>query len=135
MEVLGIFPKRYVGLEAVDPLYRIAAKKKAENIFILHGDFLADPNLLDQQADVILFSGSLNTLGSEDFYCTLSAAWDFSPRTLAFNFLSSPKLAAANYLTWQPLADVLRYVQTFGGQITVIDDYLDGDTAIAVRRM
>jgi hypothetical protein len=135
MRAAGMFPKRYIGLEAVEPLYRAATKKRDEKTFILQGDFLADPGLLDQSADVILFCGSLNTLSSEDFYRTLSSAWDCLPKTLAFNFLSSPKLAAANYLTWQPPADVLRFVKTFGGQITVVDDYLDGDTAIAVRRM
>ena len=45
-------------------------------------------------ADVIAFSGSLNTMDDETFYATLRRAYDATAATLVFNFLASPFLAA-----------------------------------------
>jgi len=62
-------------------------------------------------ADVIVFSGSLNTLPEESFYQTLRLAWDATASGLVFNFLDSPTLAAARYLHWRRPGDVLAFAR------------------------
>jgi hypothetical protein len=130
----GITPSKYIGIEAVETFRRAAWRKKHHNATILQGDFVADPRLLDQDADVIIFCGSLNTLGISDFYRTLTTAWKSAKRTLAFNFLSSPELAKAKYLTWHRVEDVVAHLRVFGGDIKQAEDYLEGDCAISLTK-
>src|SRR5262249_20899589 len=68
----GIFPRSYIGLEAVEPLAAAAEAKHLSDCRIVRGDFVRDPRLLDIGADVLLFSGSLNTLDEPTFYSTLT---------------------------------------------------------------
>jgi len=130
----GIKPNKYIGIEAVEMFRRAAWRKKLRNATILQGDFVTDARLLDQDADVIIFCGSLNTLSADDFYRTLTSAQKFARQTLAFNFLSSPELAKAKYLTWHRMEDVIAYLRVFGGEIKVAEDYLDGDCAISLTK-
>lgn len=132
MRAAGIVPRRYIGVEAVHEFYRVARSKKSEEIYILAGDFVEEPSLLDQAADVIVFCGSLNTMTSEQFRKTLAIAWDFTVESLVFNFLCSPKLAKAKYLNWQPLEDVLAFARTLEQSARLIDGYVDGDATIAI---
>src|SRR5436190_1979033 len=64
----GIGAAEYVGIEAVDELVAAAMKKSLSKAEIVHGDFVSHPERLKIGADVVVFSGSLNTLERERFY-------------------------------------------------------------------
>lgn len=135
----GIVPASYVGLEAVDTLAAAAGRaallaRRAGCRATIHlGDFLADPSRLHTGASVILFSGSLNTLRAADFYRTLELACRATRSHVAFNFLDSPRLAGAPWLTWHDPARVLGFCRQLATDVTCLDDYLPGDSTIAMR--
>ncbi len=90
--------------------------------------------LLEQNADVIIFSGSLNTLCTDDFYQTLRLAWGQVRSELAFNFLCSPRLASGKHLTWHGISEVQAFAYRLGGDVAVNDGYRKGDCTIVVRK-
>jgi len=63
----------YIGVEAVDALATEAEARNYPNCKIVRGDFVREPARLFVGADVIVFSGSLNTIDSTGFYETLVA--------------------------------------------------------------
>src|ERR1700722_2673214 len=73
-----IRPAKYIGIEAVEPLAEAARSKNLDGATIVPGDFIHDPTVLDQHADVIIFCGSLNTMPADDFYSTLRLAWQYT---------------------------------------------------------
>src|SRR5690606_11685869 len=113
---LGVFlaerkasPRKYIGLEGVSDLARAAREHAPEGSHIGEGDFVADADALarvaqvagerDGRADVIVFSGSLNTLRTDGALRVLERAWPRCRRALAFNFLSdrcAPELRGGN---------------------------------------
>lgn len=94
-------PRLYIGIEGVDALTS-AARAYLHGCrvpsLILGGDFVHDEGLLsraaidagepDGRADVVVFSGSLNTLRTEAAIGVLERAWPVARHALAFNFLS-----------------------------------------------
>ena len=66
-------------------------------------------------ADVVIFSGSLNLLSSRQFYRSIRDGWAATRGWLAFNFLCSPELADAPWLTWHRPASVLAFAAAPGG--------------------
>jgi hypothetical protein len=130
-----IRPRRYIGIEAVEPLAQAAEQKNLPNAEIQRGDFLANPDILNQHADVIIFSGSLNTLTPEDFYSSLRIGWQFTRSELAFNFLCTPRLAAADHLSWYPIGDLKRFAENLTPDVAVDDSYRDGDCTIVMRKL
>lgn len=130
----GIFPAHYVGLEAVAELARIARARMLPGAQIIEGDFVADPARMLVGADVVVFCGSLNTLPEAVFYQSLRHAWDATADTLAFNFLSSPRLAGQPWLTWHEPARVLAFCRQLSPDARLLDDYLDGDATIVLHR-
>ena len=130
----GITPEHYTGLEGVKVLADAAAKRKRRDSLIVHGDFIAEPHRLFTAADVVLFSGSLNTLEPAVFYRVLQAACEAAVEEVVFNFLCSPILAGAKYLHWHHTQTVRRFLEKFGGDVKVIDDYIDGDCTMCVPR-
>ena len=131
----GNTPEHYVGLEAVAALADEAEKKRFERCMIVRGDFVAEPARLFVAADVIAFSGSSNTLEDAAFYQTLRHAHEATASAVVFNFLSSPLLAGTNYLHWRRPSKVLQFVRELGGHVNQIDDYIDGDCTICIRKM
>lgn len=105
-----LLPRAYVGVEALPELCDLArarlARRRLANATILQADFVAQPDLFQQLTEghgveVILFSGSLNTLSQETALQVLTHAWSALANrrdgALAFNFLSSrwPEPASA----------------------------------------
>ncbi len=130
-------PADYVGIEAVETLYRKAveqAEKSASRISarILRADFVKEPARLFAGAEVVIFSGSLNTLDREIFYQTLSRAYDAAGEAMIFNFLSSPMLAGQSFLKWHVPEDVLSFAHTLSKNVRAKSDYLPGDCTICV---
>jgi SAM-dependent methyltransferase len=130
----GICPARYIGIEAVEALAEAAESKALPNATIIRGDFIDDPTLLDQQADVIIFCGSLNTLSVDDFYSSLRVAWEYTRSELSFNFLCSPRLASGKHLTWHGISDVRRFAYERTHDVAMDDAYREGDCTMVMRK-
>lgn len=127
-----VHPADYVGLEAVEPLAAVAEARAYPNSRIIRGDFVRDPMRLFVGADVVIFSGSLNTMGPATFYATLRRAYDAAAEAVVFNFLSSPALAGKDYLVWHPPEQVQSFAARLAGEVRRIEDYLHGDCTLAM---
>jgi hypothetical protein len=125
-------PRSYIGLEAVEVLATAARKKLPPHCQILHGDFVENPTLLETGADVLLYSGSLNTMDSKTFYQCLESGFAAAKRAMVFNFLCSPLLAGAGHLTWHPVEAVMEFSRGLSGQIKLSSNYMRGDATIAL---
>jgi hypothetical protein len=144
----GVRPGDYVGIEAVDALATAAERKRRPAVLtvgqavpaepgvrIVRGDFVRQPVKLFVGAEVVVFSGSLNTADDPAFYATLRRAFDATAWALVFNFLSSTELAGAAHLYWRSRGDVERFASTLGAkEVRVLDDYLNGDCTVAVLK-
>lgn len=124
---LGIRPAFYVGIEGVEALAAAAQARRFPAAKIIRADFVRDPGRLFVGADIVIFSGSLNTLDDDEFRRTVRRAYDAAASALVFNFLCSPNLAGRDYLYWRSKHDVLGFAREFCGNIRMKDDYLDGD--------
>lgn len=131
----GIEPDHYTGLEAMDTLVNTAREKQRPNSLIVQADFVAEPARLFTGADIIVFSGSLNMLESHVFYATVRTAHAAAVKEVAFNFLSSPYLAGADYLHWHRPLVVRKFAEELGGDVEISDDYLEGDYTVRIRKI
>lgn len=122
-----IEPGEYIAVEAVADLADALEHRHAGRCTVVRADFVRDPARLFVGADVIVFSGSLNTLAPPAFYQTLRHAYDAAGDCLIFNFLADPSIAAARYLHWYGARDVEAFVQRLSRNVRRLDDYLDGD--------
>jgi hypothetical protein len=128
----SIHPADYVGLEAVDALADQAESRSYPQARIVRGDFVREPAKLFVGADVIVFSGSLNTLPPDAFYRTLRRAFEATAEAVVFNFLCSTALAGQDYLVWHRTEQVLAFIDTLGRETEMLCDYLPGDCTIAL---
>jgi hypothetical protein len=126
------FPRQYIGLEAVNELATAAEQKHLPNCRIIRGDFVSRPALLQADADVLLISGSLNTMDAECFYFCLQDVIAAARSAVVFNFLSSPLLAEAPHLTWHRAEEVLEFCRGHAARVELRTDYMPGDATIAV---
>ena len=132
----GITPADYVGIEAVEDLAAAAEAKRRrfKDVRIFRADFVREPLRLFVAADVVVFSGSLNTLEDGDFYTALRRAFDASAEALVFNFLANAYLAGAPYLRWRRPSDVVDFASKMSHAVHTLDDYLHGDFTVAVHK-
>lgn len=128
----GSQPSEYIGIEAVEVLAAVARQRPGAKI--IDGDFVADTRLMEVAADVIIFSGSLNTLDQFAFYQSLSHAILVARQAVVFNFLCSPALAAAGHLHWYQPDDVLRFARNKCSRVGWLNNYLDGDMTIYMEK-
>jgi len=129
-----IKPAHYVGLEGVAKLADAAETKRHADAMIVRADFVREPLRLFVAADVVYFSGSLNTLDPATFYATLRKAYDAAAEQLVFNFLCSPELAGVSYLHWHQPNEVWSFCKTLTDDVRRLDDYLRGDTTFALTK-
>ena len=129
-----IRPADYIGLEAVEALAAAAEARGHPNCRILRGDFVREPARLFVGADVIAFSGSLNTMDECAFYQTLARAFDAAAEAVVFNFLSSPALAGKEYLVWHRPDKVEAFARRLAAEVRTADDYIYGDCTIAMLK-
>jgi SAM-dependent methyltransferase len=127
-------PKQYVAIEAMPELIAVAQHKNHERATILCRDFVKDPACMDIAPDVIVFSGSLNTLAPGVFYSTLRHAFAATTHAVVFKFLCSRQLAGMPFLYWHEPAEALAFARSLTDDIALLDDYLDGDCTIALRK-
>ncbi len=132
----NIWPAEYVGIEGV-PGLAAAAREKAkvwDRSRIIEADFVADPRRLFDGAEVIVFSGSLNTLDSGSFEDVLRKAFDAANRCVVFNFLCSPGLAAADYLIWHRVGEVMELARSLSERVRKVEDYIEGDCTVVMGK-
>jgi hypothetical protein len=135
----GAAPVRYVGLEGVGELAEAARRRRKHpataQYSIVHADFVAEPwRVREAEADIVYCSGALNTIEETDFYSAIRNGFDAARRSLVFNFLSSPLLAGETYLRWHYRRDVLSFARSLSRAVELIEDYLEGDCTIAIRK-
>jgi SAM-dependent methyltransferase len=130
----GIEPADYVGIEAIGELAEAARQKKHPRSVIVEADFLREPARLLAGAEVVVFCGSVNTFEPGDFYRTLRRAYDAATEAVVFNFLSSPRLAAAEWLRWHRPDDVVAFGRRLADDVVILADYTEGDCTIALRK-
>ncbi|HEV2292390.1 MAG TPA: hypothetical protein VGR35_00955 [Tepidisphaeraceae bacterium] len=130
----SISPAHYVGLEGVAALAEAAEAKHHPDALIVRADFVREPLRLFVGADIVYFSGSLNTLDAASFYATIGRAYDAAAETLVFNFLASPDLAGVSYLHWHEPAEVWAFAKGLTDDVRRLDDYLAGDTTLALTK-
>jgi len=130
----GIVPAHYTGLEMVPASVRAARRRKYARCTIVAADFVRQPEKLRVGADVVIFSGSLNTLSRPQFYRNLRAAWEAAGEWLVFNFLSSRAWTGADWLSWHRRSSVLAFCRSLGGEPRFDESYLEGDCTVAVRK-
>ena len=130
-----VFPREYVGIEAVEDLAGAAERKGYLNATIVRGDFVRQPTLMrEAAADLVLISGSLNTMDDGPFYRSIATAFDAAGHALAFNFLCSTELSAAAHLAWRRTVDVRAFAATLSKDVTLWEDYLKGDATVVLRK-
>ena len=126
-------PADYIGLEADRSGWRMKRKRRSfRTPEIIRGDFVLEPAKLFVGADVIVFSGSLNTMDDAAFYATLDRAIDATAHAVVFNFLNSTALAGKDYLHWRRTEHVISHVRSRCGDIHTFNYYLPGDCTIAL---
>jgi hypothetical protein len=130
----NVRPAHYVGLEGVTALADAAEAKRHTEAMIVRADFVREPLRLFVAADVVYFSGSLNTLDPSTFYGTIRKAYDAAAEALVFNFLCSPELAGVSYLHWHQPSEVWAFCKTLTPNVRRLDDYLRGDTTFALTK-
>jgi SAM-dependent methyltransferase len=132
----GVRPADYVGIEAVDELAAAAEAKRhrMKGVRILRADFVREPLRLFVAADVVVFSGSLNTVEDGAFYTTVRRAFEACAETLVFNFLCNSYLAGADYLRWRRPVEVIEFASRLSPDVRTLDDYLHGDFTVAVHK-
>ncbi len=130
----NVKPAHYVGLEGVAALADAADAKRHPNAMIVRADFVREPLRLFVGADVVYFSGSLNTLDPVSFYATIRKAYDAAAETLVFNFLASPDLAGVSYLHWHQPNEVWGFCKSLTDDVRRLDDYLRGDMTFALTK-
>jgi SAM-dependent methyltransferase len=130
----GTVPASYVGLEGIPESVRAARRRRYPRCEIVRADFVLQPEALRAGADVIVFSGSLNTLARPQFYETLRAAWDAAGEWLVFNFLCSRLWCGESWLSWHRVSAVMEFCRDLGGEPRSDTSYLDGDCTVSVRR-
>jgi SAM-dependent methyltransferase len=130
----GIVPAHYTGMDMVPESLRAARRKKYPRCEIVAADFVREPERLQVGADVVIFSGTLNTLSRPRFYRALRAAWAATGQWLVFNFLSTRNWCGEDWLTWHRRRTVLAFCRSLGGEPRFDESYLEGDCTIAVRK-
>ncbi|MDB5332641.1 MAG: hypothetical protein JWP03_3792 [Phycisphaerales bacterium] len=129
----GVTPADYIGIEAVGDLANVAEAQHPDAT-ILRADFVREPARLFVGADVVVFSGSLNTIEGPAFFETIRRAYDAAGEALVFNFLSSSFLAGQEYLFWHSPQDIERFARGFCADVRLREDYLAGDcTACLIK--
>ena len=132
----GVVPADYTGIEAVPELAAAAERKGGGRVpaRVIRADFVREPLRLFVGADLVVFSGSLNTAEDHPFYTTIRRAFEAAAERLVFNFLCSTYLTGADYLRWRRPDDVMRFCKTLTDDVRTLDDYLPGDFTVALTK-
>lgn len=80
---------RYIGVDGLEEVIAYARERNLPDAEFHAGDFVDDPSLLRVgEPEVVVISGSLNTMNNRTVRRALEASWDAAGEMLLFNFLS-----------------------------------------------
>ena len=137
----GVAYGSYVGVDGVSDVVEAAQQRGLPNARFVAGDFVADPTHLGQgQPDVIVMSGTLNTMDPPTAVDLLDAAWRRTGTALVFNFLSDqagadapPQVAPARRL---PTLELLEWALMRTHDVVLRHDYFahGHDATILLRK-
>lgn len=133
----GVHPARYIGLEGVAQVASAACECAIPGAEFVEADFVADHGVFARhKPDVVVFSGSLNTLEQAEALAVLGRAWAAVQKApclaqgqsaaLVFNFLSD---RCAEYLRRQDPSPARRF-----GTNAMLAWALDHSTAVRFRQ-
>jgi len=130
----GIDLAGYVGIDALPEMIRHAEARGLPGTEWRTGDPLADPGLLDVDADMAYFSGTLNTLDDEAARRLVLAAWRRTSLGVCFNFLGDrphPRWAGRRLDPARrfDVADWVAWALGLTSRVAFRQDYLDGHDA------
>jgi len=124
----------FTGIDLSPDLIRIA-QEIHPNSTLLCGE-LDDFDFKPQSFDWVVLSGALNEqLHDNGAYArrTIARMFELCRNGLAFNLLDARSLSAHDLQTHQP-QDMLDYCQGLCANVRLIDDYLDNDFTIYMRK-
>jgi hypothetical protein len=79
----------FVGIDGMANVIDFANNRRIPQCRFEHGDFVTNPDLLGEgDPQVILISGTLNTMTDAQIQVVLEGAWSHTSEVLLFNFLS-----------------------------------------------
>ena len=125
-------PRSYIGVEAVETLAFAASRKQLPGCNIILGDFVRDPSLLEANADVLFYSGSLNTMDTPAFFKCIQEGFAAAEKAIVFNFLCSPFLAGSSHLHWHSAGEVAQFAHQFSDRVKLFDQYMRGDATVVI---
>jgi len=140
----------YLGVDAIPELLDAAKNRALPRASFRLCDFVSDPTAMQScqpsagattpESEVIVFSGSLNTLPRERSMAVLERAWECCTHALVFNFLSTldgvePCQDEFRAHRMSPVS-VLEWALTRTREVSLRHDYLDGrDGTICMRKV
>jgi SAM-dependent methyltransferase len=132
---------RYTGVDVLEEMLDLARRTHPKERFVL-ADLFADPSpeaLAGETFDVVFCSGALNLNldnNLEFIGRALPRLWGYAREHLIVNFLHVRLITRdPRYFHYDP-ADVLAAAENLNGRETtkILDDYLDNDFTLHVRR-
>lgn len=79
----------YVGIDAIESVVDFAKARGLAGARFVHGDLVREPELLAaSQPQIVVLSGTLNTMDDQIIMSLLESAWSAAGEALIFNFLS-----------------------------------------------
>jgi len=132
----------YVGVDGLDEVVRFANQRGLERARFVAGDLVNEASLLAiEDPQIVLISGTLNTMDYDMAVGVLQAAWDASGEALIFNFLSDaagPLAVPQKYPAKRlPMLRLLDWAaKQAGGNVQLRQDYFPHghDATILMRR-
>ncbi|MBL8763349.1 MAG: hypothetical protein JNM07_03670 [Phycisphaerae bacterium] len=139
----GVAYGHYTGVDALGALVAAAAERNLPRTSFLRGDFLVDPGLYGRlcppaKAEIVVFSGSLNTLAFAQMLSALDGAWASCERALCFNVLSDIGPDAGRFASGPAravrVASLTEWALDRTRLVSLRTDYLEGNDATIVMR-
>ena len=124
----------YTGIDLSPDLIRVAQEKHPDAI-LLCGE-LSDFDFASASFDWVVLSGALNEqLHDEGAYARhmISSMFDLCRKGVAFNLLDARHLNAHDLHSFYP-EEIINYCSNLSLHVKVIDDYLDNDFTIYMKR-
>ena len=132
---------RFIGIDAMPGMIESARQSAPPGAEFLEGDFIADPGIIAAQApDVILVSGSFNTLEEDVVDRVLDGFFQAATTAVAYNFLGNRPGSRWKDVDLAPARrfDLVRrmdHALELTPRVSMRQEYLDGhDVSIAMFR-
>lgn len=127
-----IQPSHYTGIEAIGPLAERARSKSDSRVEIVEADFVRSGFPANVKADVITFSGSLNTLKTRSLAGILHSAMKAAKEAVVFNFLCTQENAIAPWLVRHTKDSIRSLLKDPRREVRFLEGYLDGDVTAVI---